>query len=160
MAERNKESAEERQSRLLLARFLEISEQTLDRFLHELTRLGSAFETQLRELVLIWRSARASLKRVIEGVRIGLSVARRDALVQVGMFGETLKAKFSLLEFDMRAGALKRVLKRLNSLFSSLAKVFPVLHAVKELKDHAEATMDGLNQPLEFITLSDLLEQQ
>jgi hypothetical protein len=45
-------------------------------------------------------------------------------------------------------------------MLASLAKVFPVLHAVKELKDHAEATMDGLNQPLEFITLSDLMEQQ
>jgi hypothetical protein len=52
------------------------------------------------------------------------------------MFGDALAAKWKLLSFDIEEGAVKRVLKRLNSMLSSLSKVFPALHAVKEYKDH------------------------
>ncbi|MFY9559881.1 MAG: hypothetical protein WAQ52_06585 [Terriglobales bacterium] len=160
MVELIKESAEDRESRLLLIRLLQVSEQTLDRYLHELAQLQADLQVQFHELTRIWRTARANLRGVIDSIRIGLSLIRRQALIQVGMFGDTLAAKFSLLALDIQEGAVKRVLKRLNSMFGSLAKVFPALHAVKELKDHAEATMDGMKQPLEFISLKDLLEQQ
>jgi hypothetical protein len=150
---------EERESRLLLMRFLVITDKVLDRFLHEMARLRAVAQTQFQQLNMIWRTARESLSRTIQSLEIGLSLARRTALHQVGMFGESLAAKFSLLEFDLQAGAIKRALKRVNSMLGSMAKVFPSLHAVKELKDHAEATHEGMKQPLEFISLKDLLEQ-
>jgi hypothetical protein len=112
------------------------------------------------QLQRIWTSARSTLKGVIESMRIGLSRARRGALNQIGMFGDALAAKYDLLSFDIQEGAVKRVMKRLNSMLSSLAKVFPALHAVKEFKDHIEATVEGLKQTPEFITLKDLLEQE
>jgi len=74
------------------------------------------------------------------------------------MFGDTLAAKWELLSSDIQEGAVKRVLKRLNSMLSSLSKVFPKLHAVKEYKDHVEVTVEGLQNAPEFITLGDLLE--
>ena len=161
----DRESAEERESRLLLIRFLEISDGILDRFLdellHEMTRQQMrTIDIHLHNLRTIWRSARASLKGVIESIRVGLSRTRREALAQIGMFGEALRAKFDLLSFDIREGVISRVLKRLNSMFSSLTKVFPTLHVVKELKDHAEATMDSLKQPIDIISLGDFLKEQ
>jgi hypothetical protein len=74
------------------------------------------------------------------------------------MFGDALAAKWKLLSFDIEEGAVKRVLKRLNSMLSSLSKVFPALHAVKEYKDHFEVTVEGLQKPPEFISLGDLLK--
>ena len=76
------------------------------------------------------------------------------------MFGESLAAKWELLTFDIQEGALKRVLKRLNSTLSSLSKVFPTLHAVKGFKDHLEITLEGLGELLEFISFGDLLKPQ
>lgn len=75
------------------------------------------------------------------------------------MFGDTLAAKYELLRFDIEEGAVKRVMKRLNSMLSSLAKVFPALHAVN-FKDHIEATVEGMKQTSEFITLKDILQQE
>ncbi|PYV22153.1 MAG: hypothetical protein DMG27_18820 [Acidobacteria bacterium] len=110
------------------------------------------------QLRRIWDSARENLKGVIQSIEIGLSRARRTALQQIGMFGDTLAAKWELLSSDIQEGAVKRVLKRLNSMLSSLSKVFPKLHAVKEYKDHVEVTVEGLQNAPEFITLGDLLE--
>ena len=76
------------------------------------------------------------------------------------MFGGSLKAKWDLLSFDIQEGAVKRILKRLNSMLSSLSKVFPSLHAVKEFKDHLEATLEGLREPLRFISFGDLLKPE
>lgn len=45
-------------------------------------------------------------------------------------------------------------------MLSSLSKVFPSLHAVKEFKDHLEATLEGLREPLEFISFGDLLKPE
>jgi hypothetical protein len=160
-----RESADERESRLLLIRFLVISDGTLDRFLDELLHAMSrqkmrTIDIHMLNLQTIWRSARASLRGVIQSISVGLSRTRREALAQVGMFGEALRANFDLLSLDIREGAIKRVLKRLNSMFSSLTKVFPALHVVKELKDHAEATMDSLKEPLDIISLEDFLKEQ
>jgi hypothetical protein len=95
---------------------------------------------------------------VIESVRIGLNKARREGLNQIGMFRDPLKAKFALLTLDIREGAVRRVLKRLNSMLDSLADVFPALHAVKEYKDHVEATVEGQRDVPEIIHLGDLSE--
>lgn len=149
------ESADERRSRNELARFLKLAGSVLDRYINEI--LLRVTERVRHNLVILWQSARGNLVRVIQNIQIGLSKTRRTAFAEVAMFGETLSAKIALLEFDIREGAVRRVLKRLNSMFSSLAKVYPMLHAVKELKDHAEATMDSLREPPEFITLEDLL---
>ena len=160
MAERN-ESQDERESRLLLIKFLTTTDNLLERLLqrlvldsHDLTNKVGA------QLQRIWTSARLTLKKVTESVRIGLSRARREGLNQIGMFGEALAAKYELLTFDIQEGAVKRVMKRLNSMLSSLAKVFPALHAVKEFKDHIEATVEGLKQTPEFITLKDILQSE
>ena len=155
------ESQDERESRLLLITFLTTTDGLLERLLQNLVLdvhdLTNKVGPQLRR---IWTSARLTLKRVTESVRIGLSRARREALNQIGMFGEALAAKYELLTFDIQEGAVKRVMKRLNSMLSSLAKVFPALHAVKEFKDHIEATVEGLKQTPEFITLKDILQSE
>lgn len=153
------ESSEERKSRELLLRFLRVTDRVLDRILMRIIEGTKTLEVVASQLRLIWDSARNSLVGVLRTIEIGLSQARRRALKQIGMFAESLFAKFALLEIDIKAGALKRVLKRLNSMLSSLAKVFPALHAVKEFKDHVEATIDGVNDALEFITLRDLLDE-
>jgi hypothetical protein len=158
MARGEAESPEEKESRLTIIRFLGINEGVLDRVLGEITKANPADLERIRILHRLWESAKASLRRVVQSIQIGLSRVRRDALIQVGMFFEDLKDKLSLLEFDIKEAAIHRVLKRLNSMLGSLAKVFPALHVVKELKEHAEATMDALKQPLNFITMSDLLE--
>jgi len=76
------------------------------------------------------------------------------------MFGDTLAAKWELLSSDIEdgVGALMRILKRLNSMLSSLSNVFRSIDAVKEFKDHLEVTLEGLQNPPDFITLGDLLE--
>ena len=112
------------------------------------------------QLRRIWDSARENLKGVIQSIEIGLSRARRTALQQIGMFGDTLAAKWELLSSDIEdgVGALMRILKRLNSMLSSLSNVFRSIDAVKEFKDHLEVTLEGLQNPPDFITLGDLLE--
>jgi hypothetical protein len=49
-----------------------------------------------------------------------------------------------------------RILK--SHVLSSLAKVFPALHAVKEYKDHVEATIEGRQSVPDTISLGDLLK--
>src|SRR5258708_29413017 len=116
----------ERESRLLLNRFLTTTDPLLERLLERLV-LHSDDQVVHRagaHLQRIWNSARANLKGVIRTVQIGLSRARRRALEQIGMFGDALAAKWKLLSFDIEEGAVKRVLKLLNSMLSSLSKVF------------------------------------
>jgi hypothetical protein len=161
MPDTTKESNDDRESRLLLIKFLALTDPLLDRLLHRLVLDFQAFAGRTRQnLQQIWTHARRNLNGVIDTITIGLNQARRDGLRQVGMFGEALRSKFDLLMFDFREGAVKRILKRLNSMFSSLAKVFPSLHAVKEFKDHVEATVEGLRDTPEFIDLKDLIEEQ
>jgi hypothetical protein len=155
-----RESKLDRESRFLLSRFLTTTDPLLERLLERLV-LRSEDQVVHRagaRLQRIWNSARANLKGVIRTIQIGLSRARRRALEQIGMFGDALAAKWELLSFDIEEGAVKRVLKRLNSMLSSLSKVFPALHAVKEYKDHLEVTVEGLQNAPEFISLGDLLK--
>jgi hypothetical protein len=158
--EDSKESQQERESRLVLNQFLSTTDSVLERLLNRLVlESKEALVHPARELLKqIWLSARERLKAVVQAIHIGLSRTRRRALEQVGMFGDALAAKWALLSFDIKEGALKRVLKRLNSMLSSLSKVFPTLHAVKEFKDHLEVTIEALREPLEFISLGDLLK--
>jgi hypothetical protein len=153
------ESQAERESRLLFCNFLTVTEPLLVRSLGGLV-LRSAdplAERASSRLKAMWTSAQRNLQGVIRTVQIGLSRARRRALQQIGMFGEALAAKWDLLSLDIEEGAVKRILKRLNSMLSSLSKVFPALHAVKEFKDHVEATVEGLRDVPEFIQFGDLL---
>jgi hypothetical protein len=101
----------------------------------------------------IWLSARERLKGVIKSISIGLSRRRRRALDRAGMFGDALKAKWELLSFDINEGAVKRISGRLNSMLDSLSDVFPVLHTIKEFKEHIEITVEGLRDTPEIITL-------
>src|ERR1041385_5763946 len=126
------ESTEERESRLLLIRFLSLTERLLEELPRRfLSKIPNLLNTIYQNLQRIWGGAKKNLIGVIKSIEIGLSKARREALDQIGMFGDALKAKFELLSFDIQEGAVKRVLKRLNSMLSSLSKVFPALHAVK-----------------------------
>ena len=154
------ESQEERESRILLAEFLGLTDSVLERVLERSVMSPSGVHNVMvgaAQLKQIWSIARDHLKQVIQSIRIGLSRTRREALERVGMFGQSLTAKFNLLSFDIEEGTVRRVMKRLNSMLGSLAKVFPVLDTVKEFKEHIEATMDSLQNPPEFITLKDLL---
>jgi hypothetical protein len=155
------ESDDERKSRNLLLKFLSTTDALLERFLQKLVldvpEAASHAGEQLRG---IWASAQENLTGVRKSVDVGLSRTRREALHQVGMFGEALASKWELLAADIRAGAVKRVLKRVNSMLGSLAKAFPALHAVKEFKDHIEATIEGMNDIPDLITLKDLLNEQ
>jgi hypothetical protein len=154
-----KESEAERESRLLLNTFLTITDPLLERLLQDLVlRSDQLAHRGAKQLQRIWNSARENLSGVIRTIHIGLSRARRRALQQIGMFGDALAAKWELLSFDIQEGAVKRILKRLNSMLSSLSKVFPALHAVKEYKDQLEATVEGLKEAPEFIKLGDLLK--
>ncbi len=153
------ESESERDSRLLLRQFLTLTDPLLERLTKGLLASDEVLARRtIRQLNHIWISAQSNLKGVIRTIEIGLSRARRRALEQVGMFGEALRAKWELLSFDIQEGAVKRILKRLNSMLGSLSKVFPKLHAVKEYKDHLEVTVEGLREPPEFIQLGDLLK--
>jgi hypothetical protein len=155
-----KETSEERESRVLLIRFLSLTDRLLERVLGRIIEGQHQLVARIESLRIIWTSARENLKGIIESLHIGLNNARRKALNAVGMFGSALKAKFDLLSFDVQEGAVGRVLKRLNSILGSLAEIFLGIDAVKEFKDHLEATIDGLKNPSEFITLKDLLEQK
>ena len=154
-----KESESDRESRVLLNTFLTITDPLLERLLQNLVlrsnQLAHHGATQLQR---IWNSARENLRSVIRAIQIGLSRARRRALKQIGMFGDALAAKWELLSFDIQEGAVKRILKRLNSMLSSLSKVFPALHAVKEFKDQLEVTVESLQDAPEFIKFGDLLK--
>jgi len=154
----NNESAEERESRHLLNTFVTVTDPVLERLfkglIGESVRLDHDAAEPLRRM---WDSARENLRGVSRTIQIGLSRTRRSALLQVGMFGDALAAKWELLSLDIRAGAVRRVLKRMNSMLSSLSKVFPALHAVKEFKDHVEATIEGMQDMPEFIDLKDVL---
>lgn len=148
-----------RESQVLLIRFLQTTDLLLERVLVQLVIRSKVALSGSRELLtLIWHDAQRYLRSVTESIRIGLNRKVRKALETVGMFGDVLKAKFELLTFDIREGAVRRVLKRVNSMLSSLAKVFAALHVVKEFKDHVEATIDGLRDSPEIIDLKDLLE--
>jgi hypothetical protein len=149
-----KESPEEKDSRLLFLKFLIEANNFLERVLDLITSQTLTFAAAgLHHLNVIAKSAKRKLKGVIDTVSIGLSLSRRKALEKVGMFGEDLKAKFALLVSDIDENAVRLVLRRLNSMLLSAAAVFPVLHAVKEYKDHLEIAIDGLDNPSEFISL-------
>ena|SRR6267378_5499064 len=158
----SRENDEERESRVVLNIFLTTVDPLLDRLLKRLVLDSREVVVRHagRQLHQIWDSARERLRAVVQSIKIGLSKTRRRALEQVGMFGDSLAAKWELLSFDIREGAVKRLLKRLNSMLSSLSKVFPSLHAVKEFKDHLEVTLEALREPLEFISFGDLLKPQ
>src|SRR6266852_3957368 len=158
----SRENAQERESRLTLNIFLTTVDPLLDRVLNRFVLHSDeiAVHSAGRQLQQIWKTARERLKAVVQSIKIGLSKTRRRALEQVGMFGESLAAKWELLSFDIQEGAVKRILKRLNSMLSSFAKVYPSLHAVKEFKDHLEVTVEGLQEPPEFISFGDLLKAQ
>ena len=155
-----RETAQERTSRVVLSNFLTTTDPLLEHVLRALDSKADLAHRYGEQLHLIWNSAQGHLRAVVQSIKIGLSKARRRALDQVGMFGESLKAKWELLSFDIQEGAVKRILKRLNSMLSSLSKVFPSLHAVKEFKDHLEATLEGLREPLEFISFGDILKPE
>src|SRR6266403_5202931 len=153
------ESESERESRLLLNTFLTTTDPLLERLLERLVlRSDQLAHRGGAQLHRIWNSARENLKGVIRTIQIGLSRTRRRALQRVGMFGDVLAAKWELLSFDIQEGAVKRLMKRLNSMLSSLSKVFPALHAVKEFKDQLEATVESLKDAPEFIMLGDLVK--
>jgi hypothetical protein len=158
----SRETEEERESRLLLITFLTTADPLLDRLLRRLLREpeNSAAHRDWKHLYQIWNSARERLNGVVRSIKIGLSRTRRRALERVGMFGDSLRAKWDLLSFEMQEGPVKRVLKRLNSMLSSLSMVFPALHAIKEFKDHVEVTIEALREPIEIISFGDLLRPQ
>lgn len=81
-------------------------------------------------------------------------------LAHAAMFGEELSAKMRLLFWDVSSGAIRRILKRVNSMLDSLADIFPALHAVEEFKDHVEATMDGLREPIDYVDFGDIVGER
>ena len=158
MATQERESALDRESRLLLIRFLSLTDSVLDRILNQLVLPSRQMRNTVSDnLRLLWQSAQASSHSVQEALRIGINRRVRKALDVVAMFGEQLKAKFALLSFDIREGLVKSILTRLNSMLDSLAEVFSPLHAVKEFKEHVEATIEWLRDVPETISLADLL---
>ncbi len=159
MVSRDHESDEDKDSRLLLIGLLTVTDRLLDQLLEgPILNAPISSGGPVQQLQIIWKAARASLRGVTESLRVGLSRARRKALDKVGMFGASLKAKFELLTFDIKENAVKRVLKRLNSLLGSLAKIFEPLHAVKEIKEHVEIYIEALKEPLELVSLAEVLE--
>jgi len=154
------ESPEDKKSRLLLITFLQLSESLLERVTGQLIfnskRLLNAVTENLR---ILMRGAHTAVRSTIESLKIGLNRRVRESLEKAGMFGSQLKAKFALLSFDINGGAVLRVLKRLNSMLGSFAKVFDRLEIVKEYKEHVEITIESLKDAPKFISLKDLLKK-
>lgn len=136
MAE-GRETPEEKTSQELLGKFLAVTDRVLDTLARRSETLRISRQA-IHSLQVIWTPARANLHSVSESLSIGLSRTRRRALESVGMFGDSLKAKVDLLLEDIIENSLPRVLKRLNSMLGSLAKIFHLLHSVKEFKEHYE----------------------
>src|SRR6185437_1027744 len=129
------ESPEAKQSRLLLIEVLELTDRLLERIVNQLIfKSQRVLRRVIENIRILMKAAQAAGKSLVESLKIGLNRRVRRSLERVGMFGAKLKAKFNLLSFDIQEGAVKRVLKRLNSILGSLAKVFEPLHIVKEFK--------------------------
>ena len=75
-------------------------------------------------------------------------------LERSGLIGSQLAMKWNLLDLDVIAGFLGRVLKRLNSILGSLAKAIFAVEVLKEFKDHVEISIKDLEaSSLDFTTL-------
>ena len=75
-------------------------------------------------------------------------------LERSGLIGNQPVMKKTLLDLDLKAGVLWRVLKRLNSLLGSLAKAIFGVEIIKEYKDHVEISIKDLDQQrLDFTTI-------
>jgi hypothetical protein len=63
----------------------------------------------------------------------------------VGLVGRALAAKLGLLNEELKEGGrLEAFFKRANSLLGSLAEIIPILHGVKEYKEHVECSISEL----------------
>jgi hypothetical protein len=78
---------------------------------------------------------------------------QRKLLSELGLLHEALFAKLQLLWDCLRDGSLEPILKTLNSLLGSLAKVFAPLHAVKEFKEMMEVAVDRMGPKSDPIVL-------
>lgn len=65
-------------------------------------------------------------------------------LEEVGLTGDPLRMKWSLIFSDLLRGRLKRLIARINSFLSSLSSVLPGVDIIKEFKDQTEASMGDL----------------
>jgi hypothetical protein len=69
-----------------------------------------------------------------------------EYLEGVGLVRDSLQFKRSMLTQAIKQGVVSRLLKIINSILGSLAKVFPFLEAVKEYKEHIEAAISVQNR--------------
>jgi hypothetical protein len=77
-------------------------------------------------------------------------------LREVGLTGEPLRMKWTLIFSDLIRGRLKRIIDRINSFLSSLSSVLPGVDIIKEFKDQTEASMGDLQDEEGPKSLKDL----
>ena len=158
MAKRNTpipETDADRRSRINLQTFLTVNQRVLQQILNSLNeRLLSTSSTTVRRLEILRAAAFDGQKGTEEFFKKGFNRTHRKTLSVLGLLHETLRAKLELLWDCIRDGSISPILKTLNSILGSLAKVLAPLHAVKEFKEMMEVAIDRLGPTSDPITVN------
>lgn len=77
-------------------------------------------------------------------------------LQTVGLTGDSLRMKRTLLFEDGKRGLVKRIIARINSILGSLSSVIPAADVIKQFKDQTEASMGDLRDRKGPKSLKDL----
>jgi hypothetical protein len=153
------ETNEDKKSKRNLHTFLKVNQQALQQVFDLLSeRLRSKGRTTASATVQHLNTLRLAAFEGQKGIEKfferGMNKAQRKLLSEVGLFHDTLLAKLQLLWDCLRDGSLSPILKTLNSLLGSLAKIFAPLHAVKEFKEMMEVAVDRLGPKSDPIVLN------
>lgn len=155
------ETEADMKSRRNLLAFLKVNEQALQQVFDSLSaRLISNSATTVQRLDTIRAAAFEGQRGVEQFFEKGFNRTQRKMLSSLGLLHETLLAKLQLLWDCIRDGSISPILKSLNSILGSLAKVLAPLHAVKEFKEMMEVAIDRLgpdSDPI-VVRLGDLPE--
>ena len=151
------ESDEDKKSKRNLRTFLKVNQQALQQVFDLLSeRIGSTAKTAgttVQHLNTLRIAAFDGQKGIEQFFEKGMNTAQRKLLAELGLLHDALFAKLQLLWDCLRDGSLAPILKTLNSLLGSLAKVFAPLHAVKEFKEMMEVAVDRLDPRSDPIVL-------
>lgn len=125
---------------------LRATEGFLDHLLHSPNSKAKFTERHRAILLRGWNEFRADLAKVRGSLR-RLSAAAHRRLYNAGMAGRQLRMKVELFLEDIQSASIGRILKRCDLILDSLKTAFPLLEAVKEYKEHVEASIENQNDP-------------
>ena len=136
MAKKSPESAADITSRDNLRKLLAKAQKFLSA-IHEAVGQPARRVSRTAEddLDILWKDANAKLSAIQQTLSIGLPKGAREGLAAVGMFGEELSAKDRIFDFLLEEKRFVSALKLLASILCRLARIFPIMSAVKEFID-------------------------